>query len=58
MEKQLLQHGAAALLAMVAYQVLTGCGFADALAMVSTYLLLLVIIISFDSWWTDRRRRG
>lgn len=56
MEKQLFQHGAAALLAVVAYQLLTGCSFSDALAAVSLYLLLLVLIVSIDVWWTERGR--
>ena len=58
MEKQLFQHGAAALLAVVAYQLLTGCSFADALAAVSLYLLLLVLIMSIEVWWAERRQRG
>mgnify|MGYP004512054589 FL=1 len=58
MEKQLFQHGAAALLAVVAYQLLTGCGFVDALSAVSLYLLLLMLIVSIDVWWTERGQHG
>ena len=44
-EKLLLQQGAAAGITVVAYQVLTGCEFAQALALVSTYITLSLIHI-------------
>lgn len=49
-EKLLLQHGAAAGITVVAYQVLTGCDFAQALALVSTYIFILLAIVQVDLW--------
>ena len=56
-EKLLLQHGAAAGITVVAYQVLTGCGFAQALALVSTYITILIAIVQTDAWIQERKEK-
>lgn len=56
-EKLLLQHGAAAGITVVAYQVLTGCDFAKALALVSTYMAILLAIVQADIWRRERKER-
>ena len=56
-EKLLLQHGAAAGITVVAYQVLTGCEFAQALALVSTYITILITIVQADIWMQERREK-
>ncbi len=64
-EKLLLQHGAAAGITVVAYQVLTGCDFSQAIALVSTYITILIAIVQADIWrqekkekWHGRYERG
>lgn len=59
-EKLLLQHGAAAGITVVAYQVLAGCDFAQALALVSTYITILLVIVQADIRIQERKekRRG
>jgi len=56
-EKLLFQHGAAAGITIVAYQVLTGCDFAQALALVSTYITILIAIVQTDVWRQDRKEK-
>ena len=56
-EKLLLQHGAAAGITVVAYQVLTGCDFAQALALVSTYIFILIAIVQADIWMRERKEK-
>lgn len=56
-EKLLLQHGAAAGITVVAYQVLTGCDFAKALALVSAYMAILLAIVQADIWRRERKKR-
>ena len=56
-EKLLFQHGAAAGITIVAYQVLTGCDFAQALALVSTYITILIMIVQADIWRPERKER-
>lgn len=56
-EKLLLQHGAAAGITVVAYQVLTGCEFAQALALVSTYIFSLLAIVQADIWMQERKEK-
>lgn len=56
-EKLLLQHGAAAGITVVAYQMLTGCDFAKALALVSTYIAILLAIVQADIWRRERKER-
>lgn len=56
-EKLLLQHGAAAGITVVAYQILTGCDFAEALALVSTYIFILLAIVQADIWRRERKER-
>ena len=55
-EKLLLQHGAAGLLTAAAYQVLAGCDFAEALALVSTYITILIAIVQADIWIQQERK--
>ena len=54
-EKLLLQHGAAAGITTVAYQVLAGCDFTEALALVSTYIFILLAIVQADIWRQERK---
>lgn len=56
-EKLLLQHGAAAGITVVAYQVLTGCDFTQALALVSTYIAILIAIVQADIWMQERKEK-
>lgn len=56
-EKLLFQHGAAAGITIVAYQVLTGCEFAQALALVSTYITILIAIVQADIWMQERKEK-
>lgn len=56
-EKLLFQHGAAAGITVVAYQMLTGCDFAEALAMVSTYITVLIAIVQADIWIQERKEK-
>lgn len=56
-EKLLFQHGAAAGITIVAYQVLTGCDFAEALALVSTYMAILLAIVQADIWRQERKEK-
>ena len=56
-EKLLLQHGAAAVITTVAYQVLDGCDFAEALALVSTYIFILLAIVQADIWMQERKEK-
>ena len=56
-KKLLLQHGAAAGITVAAYQVLTGCDFAQALALVSTYMFILLAIVQADIWMQERREK-
>ena len=56
-EKLLFQHGAAAGITIVAYQVLTGCDFAEALGLVSTYITILIAIVQTDVWRQDRKEK-
>ena len=52
-KKLLLQHGAAAVITTVAYQVLAGCDFAEAVALVSTYIFILLAIVQADIWMQE-----
>lgn len=54
-EKLLLQHGAAAVITTVVYQVLAGCDFAEAVALVSTYIFILLAIVQADIWRKEKR---
>lgn len=54
-EKLLLQHGAAAGITVVAYQVLTGCDFSQAIALVSTYITILIAIVQADIRMQERK---
>ena len=56
-EKLLFQHGAAAWITVVAYQVLAGCDFAQALALVSTYIFSLLAIVQADIWMQERKEK-
>ena len=56
-EKLLFQHGAAAGITIVAYQVLTGCDFAEALALVSMYMSILLAIVQADIWIQERKEK-
>lgn len=56
-EKLLLQHGAAAGITIVAYQVLTGYDFAEVLALVSTYITILIAIVQTDVWIQERKEK-
>lgn len=56
-EKLLLQQGAAAGITVVAYQALTGCEFAQALALVSTYITILIAIVQADIWMQERKEK-
>lgn len=56
-EKLLFQHGAAAGITIVAYQVLAGCDFAQAIALVSTYITILIMIVQADIWRQERKER-
>lgn len=56
-EKLLFQHGAAAGITIVAYQVLTGCDFAQALALVSMYMSILLAIVQADIWRQERKEK-
>ena len=56
-EKLLLQHGAAAGITVVAYQMLTGCDFAEALALVSMYMSILLAIVQADIWIQERKEK-
>ena len=56
-EKLLFQHGAAAGITIVAYQVLTGCDFAQAIALVSTYITILIMIVQADIVRQERKER-
>lgn len=56
-EKLLFQHGAAAGITIVAYQVLTGCDFAQALALVSMYITILIMIVQADILRQERKER-
>lgn len=56
-EKLLLQHGAAAVITTVVYQVLAGCDFAEAVALVSTYIFILLAIVQADIWMQERKEK-
>ena len=56
-EKLLLQHGAAAGITVVAYQVLTGCDFSQAIALVSTYITILIAIVQADIRMQERKEK-
>lgn len=56
-EKLLFQHGAAAGITVVAYQVLTGCDFSQAIALVSTYITILIAIVQADIWMQGRKEK-
>ena len=56
-KKLLLQHGAAAVITTVAYQVLAGCDFAEAVALVSTYIFSLLAIVQADIWMQERKEK-
>ena len=56
-EKLLLQHGAAAGITVVAYQMLAGCDFAQAVALVSTYITILIAIVQADVWIQERKEK-
>lgn len=56
-EKLLLQHGAAAGITVVAYQILTGRDFTEALALVSTYIFILLAIVQADIWMQERKEK-
>ena len=56
-EKLLFQHGAAAGITIVAYQVLAGCDFTEALALVSTYIFILLAIVQADIWMQERKEK-
>ena len=56
-EKLLLQHGAAAGITVVAYQVLTGCDFSQAIALVSTYITILIAIVQADIRMQEKKEK-
>ena len=57
MLKSMKRHSVAAVITIVAYQVLTGCDFAQALALVSTYITILIAIVQTDVWRQDRKEK-
>ena len=57
MLKSMKRHSVAAVITIVAYQVLTGCEFAQALALVSTYIFSLLAIVQADIWMQERKEK-
>ena len=57
MLKSMKRHSVAAVITIVAYQVLTGCEFAQALALVSTYITILLAIVQADIWRQERKEK-
>lgn len=57
MLKSMKRHSVAAVITVVAYQVLTGCDFAQALALVSTYITILIAIVQADIWMQERKEK-
>ena len=57
MLKSMKRHSVAAVITIVAYQVLTGCDFAEAVAMVSTYITILLAIVQTDVWRQERKEK-
>ena len=57
MLKSMKRHSVAAVITIVAYQVLTGCDFAQALALVSTYITILIAIVQADIWMQGRKEK-
>lgn len=57
MLKSMKRHSVAAVITIVAYQVLTGCDFAQALALVSTYITVLIAIVQADIWIQERKEK-
>ena len=57
MLKSMKRHSVAAVITVVAYQVLTGCDFAQALALVSTYITILIAIVQTDAWIQERKEK-
>lgn len=57
MLKSMKRHSVAAVITIVAYQVLTGCDFAKALALVSTYMAILLAIVQADIWRQERKEK-
>ena len=55
MLKSMKRHSVAAVITIVAYQVLTGCDFAEAVAMVSTYITILIAIVQADIRMQERK---
>lgn len=57
MLKSMKRHSVAAVITIVAYQVLTGCDFAQALALVSTYITILLAIVQADIWRQEKKEK-
>lgn len=55
MLKSMKRHSVAAVITIVAYQILTGCDFAEALALVSTYITILIAIVQADIRMQERK---
>lgn len=51
------QHVAAAGLTIAAYMIIAGCDFAQALALVSTYITILIMIVQADIWIQERKEK-
>ena len=51
------QHAAAEVLTVVAYMIIAGCDFAQALALVSTYITILIAIVQADIWMQGRKEK-
>lgn len=51
------QHAAAEVLTVVAYMIIAGCDFAQALALVSMYMSILLAIVQADIWIQERKEK-
>ena len=45
------------MITIAAYVILTGCKFAEALALVSTYITVLIAIVQADIWIQERKEK-
>lgn len=55
--KLIKQHAAAAVFTIAAYMIIAGCDFAQALALVSMYITVLIAIVQADIWMQERREK-
>ena len=51
------QHAAAAVLTIAAYMIIAGRDFAQALALVSMYMSILLAIVQADIWMQERKEK-